>query len=84
MTRALAVFAFFLSIVSLPWFAATALGIFILSVWRERGFLILGGVLMDALFSVPVPSLGGFAYFYTALFALLILIEFFLRKSMID
>jgi hypothetical protein len=84
MSRILTTAAFFVSILFAPWMLTVLIGIILLSAWRERSLLIIGGAMADALFGVPVPALGGFAFIYTALFALLIITELFLRKSMID
>jgi hypothetical protein len=84
MTRAFALIAFFTSAAFAPWALTVGAAVFLVATLRARVSVILGGALMDALYSVPVPALGGFAYFYTALFALLVATDLVVRARMID
>jgi len=84
MTRLATMAAFFGSAVFAPWALTVMIGVALIAVWHSRFSVIFGGVLMDSLFGVPIPALGGFAWVYTALFVLLVGIDSVVRTRMID
>lgn len=76
--------AFLVSAVVLPWFVTVTLGIIALVYFQLYGTVIVGGLLLDLLFSIPEPHLFGFSYIYTALFLLLALIAVYLERAILE
>ena len=74
--------AFFISVLFLPWFVTVAIGVIAIAFYRAYLSVVIGGVLIDSLFGVPL--FGNFAFFYTALFVALSLIAVFLRRTMLE
>ena len=84
MKQFLLIVSFFAAIVLLPAWVAILIGILFLAFGGNPLFVIGGGLLIDFLFSAPIPALFGFAYVYTFLFALLSLIVLFLRGRVLE
>lgn len=82
--RAFFTVLFFAAVVFLPWYASVPLGIILIAYWGAYVEAIVGGVVLDALFGAPIASLHGFACLYTALFIILSLFAFVLRRLMIE
>jgi len=73
---------FLISALTCPWWLTAAFGILLLSFFEAWFLVILGGVLTDAAFGVPLAPLGGFAYLYTALAVLLATGSWFLHRTL--
>lgn len=73
MIRLLLALCFFLSIFFAPLFLPILLGIALLF-FRDGYETLVGGVLLDALYGVPIPLFFGLPIFYTLMFSLLFLL----------
>jgi putative Ca2+/H+ antiporter (TMEM165/GDT1 family) len=78
------IISFFISVVYLPWWVTVSIAIVLLSVWRTYATVMLGALCLDILFGSPLAAFGGFAYLYTAIFALLVFLSFFLNRTMLE
>lgn len=84
MARIFSLLLFFASILFLPWYFSVVIGIFIISQWKAYTSAIIGGILLDTLYGGPIITLYGFAYIYTGLFVVLVILAFFLRRAMME
>lgn len=70
-----ALFALFLlSLVTLPWWVFMPLGIIIAGLPGGASVAVFGGVVLDAVFGIALPSLGNLSHLYTALFVLVVIL----------
>ncbi len=81
--RTLVGIAFIMSAVTAPWWVTVPFGIALISK-GVYGIVVLGGIIMDYLFGMPVEALGGFSFVYTALFASLAIISWYLHKHVLE
>lgn len=84
MIRPFLFIAFFASIVFLPWWAAMAFGVLLITSTRDYALALAGGLLIDATYGAPIARLSGFAFLYTFVFAALITTDVFLRGRLMD
>jgi|GEM_PF-1014394 len=76
--------AFLVSALLLPWWSTVILGILLLGFYRSYAVVVTGGVLMDLIFGVAQPALFGFAYIYTAMFLVLVLLSMYLNTRILE
>ena len=76
--------AVFASILLLPWYVPTVLAIILIAWWEAYVSVIIGGVMLDALFGAPIVVLGGFSFIYTGLFVISSATAFFLRRAILE
>lgn len=67
---------------ALPWWVVVPLVIAFLAQGGTPAVPITAGLIMDLTFGVGIQSLGGFSYLYTALFAFLSLVAWYLLKTL--
>jgi len=84
MIRLLLIVAFFSSIVFLHWWVTVLLGIVIIAYSRDYAFVLAGALMLDATYGAPLIPLSGLSFLYTAVFALLITIDLFVRNRLMD
>ncbi|XKT74317.1 MAG: hypothetical protein ACJKTH_03105 [Patescibacteria group bacterium UBA2163] len=85
MIRALCITVFIASIIALaPWWVSIALGILLIAYFDAVPSVLIGGLLLDVLHSAPIHMFGGFAYLYTGIFIILIIIRIALQKSIVE
>ena len=77
-------FAFFASILFLPWFVTVALGVVLIAWYQAYLSVLIGGVLLDSMFGAPIAALGSFSFIYTALFACLSAVSYVLRRRVME
>lgn len=82
-TKFLCVVAYFVSIIFLPWWFSVMIAIVLLSMWKAYVSVILGALMLDVLFGSSL-AFRGFAYLYTAVFSLLVVLAFFLNRAMLE
>jgi hypothetical protein len=75
---------FFVSLITLPWYASVMLGIVLIALWKGYVEVILGGILLDAVFGAAPFYLWGVPIFYTALFVLLSLLGMILGRIIME
>ena len=80
--RATGSLLFFISIFLLPWWVTLLLGVFLLVVF-ESYEVVLGGAVIDLLYGAPVPFFGGVSFLATAVFLILSVGVFFLRRRLL-
>ena len=81
--RFLLIGIFFLSILFAPWWLSFFIAIIIASSGEDLLVLPIGGVLLDVLFGVPIATLGGFSFLYTALLSIIALAGFILKDVIV-
>ncbi len=75
---------FLFSALFFPWWVSVPFGILVTLYPGGYVIALLGGVSMDTVFGAPLATLGGFAYLYTALFALSSVLVYILRDRVVD
>lgn len=76
--------AFVFSVLFFPAWVSVVLGIMVATFPWGAALAILGGIVLDALFSAPIVALYGFEYVYTALFMCIALIAYVVRDRVVD
>jgi len=84
MMKFISTLIFFGTILWGPWWLTVALAVFLLALWKSSATLIIGGMVADMLFNVPLAPLFNITFFYTLLFGFLIIIERYLRARLLD
>lgn len=84
LNKFLFIISFFLSVLFLPWWVSVFFGVVLLAVWRAYVSVILGAIILDVVFGIPLAAFGGFAYLYTLIFVTLSVIVLFLHKAMLE
>lgn len=85
MIRALSIAVFFASIIALaPWWVSVALGVLLVAYFDAALSVLVGGVLLDVLHGAPIHIFGGFAYLYTSIFIVLVIVRMVLKKSIVE
>lgn len=84
MTKLFLTLAFFISVFTLPGWASALLAVVLLSEGGSVTLVIIGGLCIDIFFGAPIALLHGFAYLYTALFALLAVCALYLRTQLLE
>ena len=84
MIRFISTGLFFLSVFFGPWWLFAALAVFLLAEWRDFFSVILGAMIVDLLFGIPIVQNTLLPFLYIGIFVPLILIELFLRRRVLD
>ena len=80
----LGVIALILSALLLPSYVTVVVAVLLIGLWRSYFLVIALGVILDVTFGVPVQSFGGFAYFYTTIFATLVVMSFVFERTLME
>lgn len=83
-SRVLIYASLMLGILYLPWWAVAAVAIFALALWGSYAAVFLAGVVMDLSYGAPVAAFGGFSFVFTAVFAFLAVLAWFLEKTLLE
>lgn len=84
MIRPILIVAFLSSIVFLHWWVVLLLGVFLIAYSRDYLVVLIGGLMLDATYGVPLISLFGLPSLYTAVFTVLITTDMVLRNRLMD
>ncbi len=84
MIRIFFVILFFISVFVTPWWVIVPLGIVLLAYFEAYLSVLLGGLIVDTLFGVPLSGVFGITYFYTAVFVILIFSTLLLRLRLLE
>jgi hypothetical protein len=75
---------FFVSIVIGPWWLTVIVGTVLLARWNAVIPVVVGGILMDMLFGVPLTLIGNTMALYTLAFSLMAFASLYLSATMIE
>ena len=82
MIRIFLTIIFFVSVLFAPWWLSVLLAIILLSYFGAYFEVIVGGIVMDSMFGVPIIALFNTEFLYTIMFAILVLTAYFAKRVM--
>ena len=75
---------FLISILVAPAWLSVALAVLLLSEWGDYALVVVAGACIDLMFGAPIALLGGFAFVYTTIFAILAVASLYLRATILE
>ena len=84
MIRVFVIALFFISTFVLPWWVVLALGTALIVYFRALLSVVLGGLIMDTLYGVPLAVFFDVSYFYTGTFFGLAISAHLLRTYLLE